>query len=315
MASHRFQRARDFDEVWGLILEEVDWWLAPSAVRAYRLDESGAPVPVRDRRADSVSTDAALMEASLMIRALTANRSMLSSHPRIDPELQALSAALAAAGTVVLVLLVRAHRESHGIVSIHWTGLPEAEFHAPQGFYTLWDNAGFAVAKCQEHAALERAAYFDFMTGLPNQAGLDRELRRHDHTHPLGILVADFDGMREANAAFDNNYELGGDVLIRAVGDELRRFADGDEFPARLHTRGDEFCLILPGAGEGETERRRGELESALQHLRVPETHRHVYRGASVGHASRSSRETPGQTLGRASEAMHERKQQRRADR
>ena len=85
------------------------------------------------------------------------------------------------------------------------------------------------------------------MTGLPNQAGLDRELQRHDDTHPLGILVADFDGMREANSAFDNNYELGGDVLIRAVAAELGRFTDSDEFAARLHTRGDEFCLLLPG--------------------------------------------------------------------
>ena len=153
------------------------------------------------------------------------------------------------------------------------------------------------------------------MTGLPNQAGLDRELQRHDDTHPLGILVADFDGMREANSAFDNNYELGGDVLIRAVAAELGRFTDNDEFAARLHTRGDEFCLLLPGADSTATAQRAQELEGALEGLQVPATHRHVYKGASVGHASRQRDERPGQTLGRASEAMHARKQQRRDDR
>ena len=315
LASHRLQRSQEIDEVWRLIFEELDWWLEPTALRAYRLDEDGAPIPVRERDSDRISTDAALMEAALMIRALTVNRSLVSCHPRIEPELEPLSVTLGAAGSVVLVLLVRADRRTHALVSIHWAGLHKPDFTAPQGFYNLWDNAGFALARCQERARLERAAFFDHMTGLPNQAGLDRELTRHERTHPFGILVADFDGMREANAAFENNYALGGDVLIHAVADELRRFAGGDEFAARLHTRGDEFCLLLPGSDPETTARRAQELEAALEALQVPASHRHVYKGASVGHASRTPEERPGLTLGRASEEMHARKKQRRGDR
>ena len=98
------------------------------------------------------------------------------------------------------------------------------------------------------------------------------------------------------------------------MGGAIAGFARSGEFAARLHTRGDEFCLLLPGP-TATTERRAAELEAALDSLEVPETHRHVYRGASVGPAWRRPGETPGQTLGRASERMHARKAERRDER
>lgn len=322
MSSFRILRTSDPEQLWQRIVEEIDRWLEPSAVRAYRLDADGAPVPVLSRSSESIPTDAALMEAALLIRALSGGRSRISNHPQVGAELEDLSEGLGRAGNVVLVLLVRAHQKTHGVLTIHWIGKERPSHVRRSGFYTFWDNVGLAVAGCEERlsqererARLERAAFFDHMTGLPNQAGLDRELGRHEGTHPLGILVADFDGMREANAAFENNYALGGDVLIHAVADELRRFAGEDEFAARLHTRGDEFCLLLPGSDEATTARRAQELEAALEGLQVPASHRHVYKGASVGHASRTPEERPGRTLGRASVQMHARKTQRRGDR
>jgi hypothetical protein len=61
------------------------------------------------------------------------------------------------------------------------------------------------------------------------------------------------------------------------------------------------------------TRLRAAEVEHRLDNLAVPGTHRDVYHGASVGHAQRLDGETAGQTLGRAIEAMRERKLDRKA--
>src|SRR5262249_1018388 len=139
---------------------------------------------------------------------------------------------------------------------------------------------------------------------------LDKELDRHEPTMQLSVLAMDFDGMREANSAFAS-YELGGDVLIRAVGEALRKVTRDGEFPARLYTAGDEFALLLPRYDEPAAGARATEIEAHLDALAVPETHRDVYRGASVGYATRQAGETPGQVLGRAVKAMRDRKLQR----
>jgi diguanylate cyclase (GGDEF)-like protein len=127
------------------------------------------------------------------------------------------------------------------------------------------------------------------------------------------VLVLDFDGMRAANAAFENDYARGGDVLILSVARALATFAGPGELAARIHTRGDEFCLVMPSSDEEATARRCEQLQRLLAELRVPETHRSVYRGASVGAAARANGEALSETLARASRAMHERKRATRS--
>ena len=312
IASYRVSRAKEPDRLWELIVEETCSWLYPTAVRAYSLPEPGTPELVIPAAVD-VPPDAALMEAALLLRAPARGRSLISNHPMIDPDLAGLSARLGLTDSVVHVMLLRAYRETHGAVAIHWIGKPRPTYDRRSGFLAFWDDAGLAVAKNHERQQLERAAFHDTKTGLPNQAALERELARHASTLPLGVLVADFDGMREANAAFDGDFARGGDVLVRAVGAAIRTFAQRDEFACRMNTAGDEFCLLIPGADATAAEQRARELETVLDTLDVPVSHRHVYRGASVGGVSRAADETPGQTLGRAATAMRERKLQRRA--
>jgi diguanylate cyclase (GGDEF)-like protein len=163
-------------------------------------------------------------------------------------------------------------------------------------------------------AELRERAYRDRLTGLPNGLALEEELRAHEDTTPLGVLALDFDGMREANNLF-MSYREGGDVLIEAVGRALARLMTNGEFVARQHAAGDEFAVLIPGADAEATSRRADELEASLDTLDVPPAYQQVYRGASVGHATRRPGETPGQVLGRAVTAMHERKSARRARR
>jgi diguanylate cyclase (GGDEF)-like protein len=180
-----------------------------------------------------------------------------------------------------------------------------------------WDTIGLAVAAAHEQALIEseldrlrRRALQDRLTGLPNGVALDQQLLRYEQ-RALSVLALDFDGMREANAAF-KSYELGGDVLIKLVGQALGRLARTGEFAARLYTAGDEFALLLGDVDQEAACRRAEEVEAQLDALEVPESHRAVYYGASVGCATRHGSETPGQVLGRAIEAMHERKLTRR---
>jgi diguanylate cyclase (GGDEF)-like protein len=204
---------------------------------------------------------------------------------------------------------------------VHWIGVPRPGFERRDGFYTYLENAALALTLAREREArraelddLHRTAYTDALTGLPNHRALERELEAVSGSR-LAILVLDFDGMREANAAFQNDYARGGDVLICAFSNALGRLLRPGEFAARLHTAGDEFCVLVPGADEAAALHRAGELEAALDGLDVPHTHRHVYGGASVGGAVGFPDEPPLGTLARASVAMHERKLERRARR
>ena len=311
-ASFRILRIKDPDALWAHIADDVAGWLDASAVRAF--DASGDDLVLRSAAGcDPIPSQALRMERVLTGRSLAYERSLISNHPRLDPDLAPLSVALAATNSVVHILHLRANAQTHGLVAVHWLSKPRPGFERRAGFYSYWDNAGLAVALLQERAALERTAFVDALTGLPNQRALDAAIERHAGTHPLGVLVLDFDGMRAANAAFQNDYARGGDVLIVAVADALRAFAGPGELPARMHTRGDEFCLLLPGSDEEATARRCDELQRLLTDLQVPETHRHVYRGASVGGASRTPGEQVAETLARASRAMHERKRATRS--
>jgi diguanylate cyclase (GGDEF)-like protein len=311
-ASFRVLRIKDTDALWAQIVDDVAGWLDASSVRAF--DISGGALALRAAAGRGPIPPLALrMESVLTRRSLARGRSLISNHPRIDPDLAPLAVALAARNSVVHILHLRANAETHGLVAVHWLSKPRPGFERRAGFYSYWDNAGLAVALVQERAALERTAYVDALTGLPNQRALDAALERHAGTQPLGVLVLDFDGMRAANAAFENDYARGGDVLILAVANALRDFAGEGELAARMHTRGDEFCLLLPGSDEEATARRGERLQRLLTALQVPETHRHVYRGASVGGAARTPGEPIGETLARASRAMHERKRATRS--
>jgi diguanylate cyclase (GGDEF)-like protein len=306
--SFRILRVGDLPQLWTQLAADVSEFLEAGAVRAFALRRDGTPVLEAAVGRSPLPDAARRMEDALLPRALARGRSLISNHPRVDGDLVGLSVALACSDSVVHALLLRAHQRTHGAVVVHWLGTPRPGFERRAGFYSYLENAALAVATAQERAELQRTAFVDPLTGLPNQRALDAALERHAGTEPLGVLVLDFDGMRAANAAFQNDYARGGDVLILAVARALERFARDGELAARMHTRGDEFCLLLPGSDDAATAHRCGELQRLLTELAVPDTHRHVYRGASVGGAARRPGEQLGETLARASRAMHERK-------
>jgi diguanylate cyclase (GGDEF)-like protein len=310
-------RERDPSRQRALICADVLDLLEASAVRPFEL-VGGQWQVVAGEGSPPLPALAEEMEGALLPRALAQNKSLLSSHPRLDPALADLARRCRAAEITTHLSLVRAGEETHGAYATHWIGRQRPPYDQRVGFYYYWDTIGIAAATANERVRLEiefdrlrQRAFWDRLTGLPNALALEDELHSHDQTLPLGVLALDFDGLREANAAF--GFVEGGDVLIRSVGQGLRTLVHPREFPARMHTAGDEFAVLLPGAGEDAARTRAAEIESGLDHLDVPETHRAIYRGASVGWAARLGlEETPGQTLGRAIETMRACKSERR---
>jgi diguanylate cyclase (GGDEF)-like protein len=321
VASYAVFRETDGRRQRQVIVGDVREFLDASVVRAYDLSlDDATPVEAGGSGAELPAV-ALEMERELRRRALESEQSLISNHPLLAPELAQLAQRCRNEQIVTHVMLARAHGRTHGVFAVHWIdcGLPPYERRA--GFYSYWSSAGVALATTRERArvegerdALRARLLIDPLTGLPNGTALDQRLREHIHTTPLSVVALDFDGMRDANNVF-KSYELGGDVLIRAVGAALPAITSGQEFAARLHRGGDEFGVVLPYADETIATRRAREIEAALDALDVPASHRSVYRGASVGAATRSGEETPGQVLGRAIAAMHRRKAQRRTAR
>jgi diguanylate cyclase (GGDEF)-like protein len=316
--TYELLRERDVDRLRETIARHARELLSASVVRSFqpgadlewRLVGDAAPLPPLAEE----------MERELLPRAVAAQKSLISSHPALDASLGDLAERCAAAGLVTHLLLVRARGETHGAYAVHWHRRSRPPYEQRVGFYYYWDTVGIAVAAAKERAridaelaGLRQRAFVDALTGLPNGHALDEELRRHDAT-PLGVLALDFDGMREANARFAS-YAAGGDVLISAVGRGLASLLAPGEFAARMYTAGDEFAVLLPGATEASTQLRAAQIEHALDLLDVPETHRPVYRGASVGFSIRRGDESAGQALGRAIEAMRRRKLERSSER
>ena len=316
IAAYTVLQARDPERQWELISTHALRLLDATTARVYDLDADGR-LRLREGHAPTVPPDAARLERELVRRAHVADTSLISTHPRLDADLRPLAAACLEAGIVIHALLVRAHGRSHGALAVHWDGRERPPYERRSGFYAYWDTIGLAVAAGRERAVIElelaglrERAYRDRLTGLPNALALEGELNRHEPTTPLSVLALDFDGMREANAAF-SSYEMGGDVLIRAVGRALPDLVGDAAFAARLHTAGDEFAVLLPNADADTARRVALDLEGQLDALEVPATHTSVYQGASVGWATRREGESPGQALGRAIVSMRERKSER----
>ena len=264
----------------------------------------------------NLSPEALEMKQALLERSLRAGISLVSTHPDLDPTLANLAARCREKKMATHVILVATPSRTYGAFVAHWIQQDRPGDVARNAFACYLDLAIHSLAANMEKNDIEakleevrRHAYFDGLTGLPSGLHLEERLRELEGTELLSVISLDFDGMREANNSL--GYEKGGDVLIKLVGEALGNLTLGDEFPARQHRGGDEFAILLPGISLREAALRAVQVEAALDQLEVPLSHRNVYRGASVGHATLLPGESPSLTLNRAIEAMVTRKAER----
>ena len=126
---------------------------------------------------------------------------------------------------------------------------------------TLAKTLGRAVERRVSDARIERLAYSDSLTALPNRlAVLERLEDAIVDAERLGgrtaVLFLDIDGFKSVN---DTIGHRGGDVVLAEVAQRLRNTLRRDEYIGRLG--GDEFAIVLPRVGD------RPEIESIAQRV------------------------------------------------
>ena len=116
---------------------------------------------------------------------------------------------------------------------------------------------------------LERMAYTDYLTGLPNRArfmaALEAARARATEGEPGCVLLVDLDGFKAVNDVAGHE---AGDRLLCEVADLLRGGARDRDLVARLG--GDEFALLVPGTAEEATGLAERLVELLHRTFRVP---------------------------------------------
>jgi diguanylate cyclase (GGDEF)-like protein/PAS domain S-box-containing protein len=123
-------------------------------------------------------------------------------------------------------------------------------------------------------AELAEEAVRDPLTGLHNRRQLDRALAA-DRRSRVGdlesaVVVVDIDRFKDVNDRFGH---AAGDEVLKAVADVLRRSTRDGDTVARMG--GEEFVLVLPGAGAGQAAERAEEIRrdcAGLVHVLGGET-------------------------------------------
>lgn len=102
----------------------------------------------------------------------------------------------------------------------------------------------------QKDIEIEHLMYHDRLSGLKNRLYFDHMLNKYveEARYPIGIMVADLDGMKFINDVFGRQF---GDKVIEEFANILKKYEKNGVVVAR--SGGDEFSLILPHSEASNT--------------------------------------------------------------
>ncbi|RAR43074.1 bifunctional diguanylate cyclase/phosphodiesterase [Paenibacillus sp. MDMC362] len=184
--------------------------------------------------------------------------------------LSAIIALVASYAALLLFLRFRNHPKSSflkwgsavvmgfAVCGMHYTGMKAARFEAHAGMLTQQPQSVDFLLLCGVTAAifailliswgamffdrhvLEKLAYQDTITGLPNRNDMNRFFETNSETEQITILFLDLDQFKAINDTLGHNV---GDLLVQEVGKRLRQFIGNGQQVFRIG--GDEFLIIL----------------------------------------------------------------------
>ena len=185
---------------------------------------------------------------------------------------------------------------------------------------TAPDDAKAAIRRLRAQLAqaqarigqLEASADTDFLLGILNRRGFERELHRSvayikRYQASGAIIVLDVDRLKPINDAFGH---AAGDEVLKAVVAVLLRHVRSSDVIGRLG--GDEFALLLWNLSETDARAKAASLEQTIDALSFVFNGRTASAGASAGVAILGPHAEAGRALEQADSAMYVRKAQRR---
>lgn len=130
--------------------------------------------------------------------------------------------------------------------------------------------AAVAIENRNAHGELERRAYSDYLTGLPNRRYFfeqaERELRRTQrHDLRLSILMLDIDHFKHVNDTYGHKV---GDIVLKKLADECRTTLRSIDIVGRIG--GEEFAILLPETGRESAMEIAERLRARLAATQVP---------------------------------------------
>ncbi len=164
-------------------------------------------------------------------------------------------------------------------------------------------------------AELQASAETDFLLGIRNRRGFERDLARaiayiKRYHASAALIVLDVDRLKPINDTFGH---AAGDEVLKAVAATLAEQVRSSDIVARLG--GDEFAILLWNLSETDAKAKAAVMEQAIDRLTFVFRNRTVAAGASAGVAILDARAEIGKALEAADSAMYVRKAQRRHER
>jgi diguanylate cyclase (GGDEF)-like protein len=186
---------------------------------------------------------------------------------------------------------------------------PAAKDDARAEIRRLKSRLSKALARIEQ---LQAVADTDFLLGIPNRRGFERELGRAisyiQRYHASGaLIVLDVDRLKPIN---DNFGHAAGDEVLKTVVAVMSRQIRSSDVIGRLG--GDEFALLLWNLSETDAHAKAAALEQDIDRLSFAFAGRAVATGVSAGVAILGPHSEAARALADADCAMYVRKAQRR---
>ena len=225
-----------------------------------------------------------------------------------------LAITLVGAGVFAIGAVVTARRVTRPLEGLVEASrrLGQGDFDTPVAHPPGRDElAELAIAFDGMREVTRRRLYLDDLTGLPNRGQFARRLAQAIAAGPAAVLMLDLDRVKQVNDKL--GYQMGNRLLLQ-VGERLAGLRGLQGLPegsvvARLS--GDEFALMLPGAGQAGAEAAARAMLAALeQPVRLGDSAVDVAGGIGIA-CSPEHAATAEALLSRAEVAMYEAKHRR----